>query len=367
MNLDDNNNDDNIMTDNINDQQQPQHQINDDDDNDNAYELGQIYLNRWIDCQDEYNKWYEAQIIAIQPSNPKMIKVHYKGWKSKFDCWIDLNNEPERARLLHTFTDQPTKLGELSTFDIGTKCDCLDSTDKWYQAEIMQENDNGELVRIHYQGWDEKYDEWINKDSYRIAPLHTMTSPTTTTNTKSGSGSTSTAPKPKENNQTQTASIVASPSHKSPKRRGSGHNVSIKRKLKRNKSDNSNSSNRGGSGSGARSASYASSGDDHDTSNHNITVLSDTDIDYKNNTISIEAPQSLAQTDSSLNPQRQTSEIKDEDNDDDDIDDANNNSTTSKGDEVMILCFVWFVLSARIKNERTKMITYSDFVLSSNE
>ena len=40
----------------------------------------------------------------------------------------------------------------------------------------MEENDNGELIHIHYQGWDKTHDEWINKDSYRIAPINTVTS-----------------------------------------------------------------------------------------------------------------------------------------------------------------------------------------------
>eukprot|EP01084_Bolivina_argentea_P051984 95533_1 len=154
--------------------------INEDD------ELGAIYLNRWIDCQDEYHKWYEAQITEIDPnSDHRKIKVHYKGWKSKFDTWIDLNNEPERARLLHTFTEKPAPLGEVE-LNIETKCDCLDSTDKWYEATIVDMNEY--LVRIHYVEWDSKYDEWINKDSYRIAPLHTMTTQkkhkTTTNNNK---------------------------------------------------------------------------------------------------------------------------------------------------------------------------------------
>ncbi len=36
--------------------------------NDNmTHEIEPIYLYQWIDCCDEYNKWNEAQIIAICP------------------------------------------------------------------------------------------------------------------------------------------------------------------------------------------------------------------------------------------------------------------------------------------------------------
>merc|ERR1719242_1049341 len=177
------------------------HSMNREDDDDNnliqvapqsmdiSYELGSIYLHRWIDAQDEYNKWYEAEIIEIHPSSPKMIKVHYKGWKSKFDTWIDLDSEPERARKLHTFTDRPSSKGILTDFGIKTRCDCLDSTDKWYEAEIVDVNENGELVLIHFAGWDSKYNEWINKDSYRLAPLHTMTKPKAQTNSSNSQAS----------------------------------------------------------------------------------------------------------------------------------------------------------------------------------
>ena len=225
-----------------------------------SYELGSIYLHRWIDAQDEYNKWYEAQIIEIHPSSPQMIKVHYKGWKSKFDTWIDLESDPERARKLHTFTHRPPSKGTLDDFSLNTKCDCLDSTDKWYEAEIVAVNDNGELVSIHYKGWDNKYNEWINKDSYRLAPLHTMTKPQTnsqptTTATTKPAAKTSPAPKV----QTSTTNGVKSSKNKSPK----SNKYKIKRKqLKRVNSD-------------TRSIVSA----DSFNSNHNVTILDENDTE----------------------------------------------------------------------------------------
>ena len=140
--------------------------------------LGRIYLHRWIDCQDEHKKWYEAQIIALSPSSPHRIKIHYKGWQSKFDSWIDLQSEPQRARPLHTFTRRPPSVGTLDEFTVGTKCQCLDSTDKWCRAEIVGIRNVNKLVLVHYVGWSSKYEEWINTDSYRIAPLHFGTSST---------------------------------------------------------------------------------------------------------------------------------------------------------------------------------------------
>eukprot|EP00485_Elphidium_margaritaceum_P011316 CAMPEP_0202708978 /NCGR_PEP_ID=MMETSP1385-20130828/21116_1 /ASSEMBLY_ACC=CAM_ASM_000861 /TAXON_ID=933848 /ORGANISM="Elphidium margaritaceum" /LENGTH=701 /DNA_ID=CAMNT_0049368111 /DNA_START=144 /DNA_END=2249 /DNA_ORIENTATION=- len=215
-------------------------------------ELGPVYLHRWLDVQDEYNKWYEAQIAAIAPDHPNHIKVHYKGWKSKFDCWIDLEAEPERVRLLHTFTERPPSLGALPSYEVGSKCDCLDSTDKWYQAEIIKRAQDGKLLRMHYQGWDAKYDEWINADSYRIAPLHSKTSASShTSSSTTGSATTHTSAlssatsRNKHNDSniaspaSQTLIHAASPSKS---KKGKGQKIVRKPKFKRNTNDNSVSS-----------------------------------------------------------------------------------------------------------------------------
>eukprot|EP00484_Ammonia_sp_Unknown_P000685 CAMPEP_0197021364 /NCGR_PEP_ID=MMETSP1384-20130603/2231_1 /TAXON_ID=29189 /ORGANISM="Ammonia sp." /LENGTH=386 /DNA_ID=CAMNT_0042449173 /DNA_START=50 /DNA_END=1206 /DNA_ORIENTATION=- len=72
-------------------------------------ELGGLYLHRWVDGQDECGKWYEAQIVGISPDNNKLVKLHYKGLTATFDDgeWVDLQSEPERVRVLHTFTKRP--------------------------------------------------------------------------------------------------------------------------------------------------------------------------------------------------------------------------------------------------------------------
>jgi hypothetical protein len=39
--------------------------------------------------KDEKNKWLEAQILEVAND---YIKIHYKGWSSKFDEYIDEPN-----------------------------------------------------------------------------------------------------------------------------------------------------------------------------------------------------------------------------------------------------------------------------------
>eukprot|EP01084_Bolivina_argentea_P250158 419058_1 len=139
-------------------------------------EMQSVYLYQWIDCYDSVtNKWYEAQIIEIKPFNN--FKVHFKGWMTKWDIWINTHNINEKIRLLHTFSNKLEILNEnkLDSFKIGTKCDCLDSVDKWCEAQIIEVNTDKKLTKIQYKGYSSKYDEWINTDSYRITKLHGMT------------------------------------------------------------------------------------------------------------------------------------------------------------------------------------------------
>ena len=155
------------------------HDNNNDDDHDNdndtnleSDDIGELFLNRWVDCQDSYHKWYEAQIIDSDNTNSNRFKFHYKGWNAKFDDWVDISKEPERVRVLHTFTPQGNKYGDVELRK-GIKCDVLDSQDKWYEAQVIEHDLVHNYVKFHYTAWSSKFDEWINCDSYRIAPWNT--------------------------------------------------------------------------------------------------------------------------------------------------------------------------------------------------
>ena len=53
-----------------------------------------------LDVRDEKNKWLEAQIIQVTNDS---IKIHYKGWSSKFDEFIPVPSNPdEPSHLLDT-------------------------------------------------------------------------------------------------------------------------------------------------------------------------------------------------------------------------------------------------------------------------
>ena len=55
----------------------------------------------------------------------------------------------------------------------GDKIDVLDTEQIWCKATvemIVKSDSRKDLLYVHYDGWNRKYDEYIYVDSYRIAP-----------------------------------------------------------------------------------------------------------------------------------------------------------------------------------------------------
>lgn len=51
---------------------------------------------------------------------------------------------------------------------------CVLLLGKWLEGEVVGTLDNGNLIRVHYNGWDPKWDEWISvkDESQRLAECH---------------------------------------------------------------------------------------------------------------------------------------------------------------------------------------------------
>lgn len=56
-------------------------------------------------------------------------------------------------------------------FTVGQVVDAMDKTRNWHTACIVAVKDV--TVRVHYTGWDSKWDEWIQLSSSRIQPAGT--------------------------------------------------------------------------------------------------------------------------------------------------------------------------------------------------
>lgn len=61
----------------------------------------------------------------------------------------------------------------------GEKIDACDTEYIWCKATVemvIKTNNRKDLLYIHYEGWNRKYDEYVYIDSHRVAPLGVYTS-----------------------------------------------------------------------------------------------------------------------------------------------------------------------------------------------
>jgi len=153
----------------------------------NSHFRESFYTYQWLDVKDLENTWLEAQIVEIEPlcdekfdlpNDVYRIKVHYKGWKEKYDEWLSADpthQDASRIRPLHTHTEPLAEYNRVR-LEAGLKLDVMDTTDTWLPAEVRRFHPHRPLVQVHYYGWDD-YDEWLPYNSYRIALPGTHTQP----------------------------------------------------------------------------------------------------------------------------------------------------------------------------------------------
>ena len=153
-----------------------------------------LFLHCWLECQDtQEGKWYEAQICDIDENNNKCIKIHYKGDIERYyDEWIDLNDESnfERISRLHTNISKPgTMTGDHNyqhepneiEFIVSQTYHVLNESDRWCQAELVDLDTSRGYCKFRYipnnENQHQEIIEWINQDSYRIAPIEPAMAP----------------------------------------------------------------------------------------------------------------------------------------------------------------------------------------------
>ncbi|RLN92426.1 hypothetical protein BBJ28_00009981 [Nothophytophthora sp. Chile5] len=57
-----------------------------------------------------------------------------------------------------------------SDLKLGQLVDALDTDSKWYEARVVDLADA--RAKVHYRGWSAKWDEWLERTSPRLMPLH---------------------------------------------------------------------------------------------------------------------------------------------------------------------------------------------------
>jgi len=58
-------------------------------------------------------------------------------------------------------------------FKVGDVIDCEDSVGGFYESTVREVK--ADEVKVHFNGWADRYDEWISKNSPRLAPKNSRT------------------------------------------------------------------------------------------------------------------------------------------------------------------------------------------------
>ena len=132
-------------------------------------DIGPLFINKWVDGCNYLNKWYEAQIIDIKKNNKNLCYLRFRSCESILNEWIDISKQKERIARLHKVTIPGkkfnTKLQTENDYHI------LNDKNEWVGVRLieMDGKNNYSLFYYFYSNNNNKY-EWINNDSYRIAP-----------------------------------------------------------------------------------------------------------------------------------------------------------------------------------------------------
>uniref|UniRef100_M4BXE8 Ubiquitin-like domain-containing protein n=1 Tax=Hyaloperonospora arabidopsidis (strain Emoy2) TaxID=559515 RepID=M4BXE8_HYAAE len=63
--------------------------------------MRRFYVGQWLDVKDTVNQWLESTVLALADEK---VLVHYHGWPTRWDEWIDVNSDrlaAFRTRTLH--------------------------------------------------------------------------------------------------------------------------------------------------------------------------------------------------------------------------------------------------------------------------
>ncbi len=98
--------------------------------------------------------WYPAKVLQGGESK---CYIHYTGYDSSWDEWVG----PHRIRIT-TRAAQPS--APLRTWNQGDAVQVL-WKGTWYPSHVI--GVNGSQLKIHYDGYDNSWDEWVGPGRYR--------------------------------------------------------------------------------------------------------------------------------------------------------------------------------------------------------
>ncbi|ESN94960.1 hypothetical protein HELRODRAFT_87257 [Helobdella robusta] len=78
-------------------------------------------------------------------------------------------------------------------WEVGDRLEAQDYLNYWfvYTAKIIGSDAEKDLVLVHFEGWNSRYDEWVHVRSNRLRPLTTSSSPSPSNNKNNNNRSSS--------------------------------------------------------------------------------------------------------------------------------------------------------------------------------
>ena len=139
----------------------------------------QWYIGQWVDVRDTVNQWLEATIIDI--CTPDELLPHRSRGAS---APLSLRQQPQTPTLhapndpIVTASDLEGRLRLLVEPCCGEDRTNDNNEDLGGNLAGFRQRDNNDgvqLLLIHYNGWPDRWDEWIRSDSERIRPFRVRT------------------------------------------------------------------------------------------------------------------------------------------------------------------------------------------------
>jgi hypothetical protein len=62
-----------------------------------AEQSTEFQVGEHVDCLDTVSKWCNAEIASVDNGS---VYIHYTGFSTKYDEWIDLNHPDQRHRVV---------------------------------------------------------------------------------------------------------------------------------------------------------------------------------------------------------------------------------------------------------------------------
>ena len=95
----------------------------------------------------------ETSRFKVVGTNPHLNNFEVPAWTSRLKSQI---------APLGTFTFAVSVSPWREALAIGDRLDALDHYNKWFVAEV-KETDDADCILLHYDGWPDKYDEWVHR------------------------------------------------------------------------------------------------------------------------------------------------------------------------------------------------------------